>query len=161
MSSSSTMQYLFPNFLYSGLCDVNHLETRRVELSYIRWTNSVLLVKVSVYRVETWLGDGPYGHTYGGLLPMHAKHYGNRPEPQNDGILALQDGEVCGFGDRADLDWWFKGFKRMLYREGFNIARYVLPGNLVRYGSHQLVFDREDYLPVERYPVIRNGILKR
>jgi hypothetical protein len=92
---------------------------------------------------------------------MHAKHYGIRPEPSEDGILGLQNGEVCGFGDRADLDWWFKGFKYDLYRAGFNIARYVLPGNLIRYGNRQLVFERGDLFPVERYPVIRNGLIKR
>ena len=119
------------------------------------------LVKVSIYRVETWQGDGPYGSHHGGLLPMHAKHFGNRPEPLNDGILALKRGEVCGFGDRADLDWWFKGFKYDLYRAGFNIARYAVPGNLIRYGGRQLVFEREDYLPVERSPVIRNGLIKK
>lgn len=92
---------------------------------------------------------------------MHAKHFGNRPEPQDDGILARISGEVCGFGDRADLDWWFKGFKYDLYRAGFNIARYCVPEELIRYGKRQLVFERADYLPVERYPMIRNGILKR
>jgi hypothetical protein len=92
---------------------------------------------------------------------MHAAHYGNRPEPKDDGILVLQQGEVCGFGDRSDLDWWFKGFKYDLYRAGFNIARYVVPGELIRYGGRQLVFERGDLLPVERYPMIRNGLIKR
>lgn len=112
-------------------------------------------------RVETWKGAGPYGSSNGGLLHMHAEHYGNRPEPKDDGILVLQHGELCGFGDRGDLDWWFTGFKYDLYQQGFNIARYLVPGELIRYGGHQLVFERGDLLPVERFPIIRNGKLKR
>jgi hypothetical protein len=73
----------------------------------------------------------------------------------------MKNGEVCGFGSREDLDWWFQSYKRDLYRAGFNIARYAVPGNLIRYGGHQLVFERGDLLPVERFPMIRNGVLKR
>jgi hypothetical protein len=92
---------------------------------------------------------------------MHAAHYGSRPEPSDDGILVLQSGEVCGFGNRDDLDWWFAGYKYDLYRARFNIARYLVPGELIRYGGRQLVFERGDLLPVERYPMIRNGLIKR
>lgn len=69
--------------------------------------------------------------------------------------------EHCGFGSRADLDWWFQGYKRVLYRHGFNIAFYAVESDLVRYGRRQLMFERGDLLPHERFPMIRNGkILK-
>lgn len=73
----------------------------------------------------------------------------------------LQIGEVCGFGSREDLDYWFQGYKYDLYRARFNIARYLVPGELIRYGGRQLVFERGDLLPIERYPMIRRGKLKR
>ena len=134
----------------------------RVVFASTRFTNSVPGVKVSaVYRAETWKGAGPYGSEYRNLLPMHVKHYGVRPQPSEDGILALKGTEVCGFGNREDLDWWFAGYKYDLYRARFNVARYLVPGELIRYGGRQLVFERGDLLPIERYPMIRNGKLKR
>lgn len=73
----------------------------------------------------------------------------------------LLDTEVCGFGSREDLDWWFQGYKRLLYREGFNVARYAVAAHLIRYGGRQLVFERGDSVPAERFPMIRGGKVRR
>lgn len=69
----------------------------------------------------------------------------------------LLDTEVCGFGSREDLDWWFRGYKRILYRERFNVALYTVRPDLIRYGGHQLVFERGNLLPAERFPMLWNG----
>jgi len=55
------------------------------------------------------------------------------------------------------LDWWFQGYKRVLYRYKFNVAFYHVAPSLVRYGRSQLMFERGDLLPSERFPIIRNG----
>ena len=112
---------------------------------------------VSVYKVETWQGAGPYNAKYVTLERMHDAHERTRPKPSADGIPRLLSSEVCGFATREELDEWFRGFKRALYAEGFNIARYAVPSHLVRYGRTQLVFERKDLIPTSRFPMIRNG----
>jgi hypothetical protein len=116
---------------------------------------------VSVYKVETWQGAGPYDAKYITLERMHDAHAGTRPMPSDDGIPRLLSSEVCGFGSREDLDEWFKGFKRALYAEGFNIARYAVPSHLIRYGRTQLVFERKSLVPTTRLPIIRGGKVHR
>lgn len=116
---------------------------------------------VGVYRVENWKGAGPYDSNHLGLHAMHEDHSGNRPHPMDDGIAQPLKVEHCGFGAREDLDWWFQGYKRVLYRHRFNIAIYLISSELVRYGGRQLMFERGDALPVERLPIIRNGKVLR
>lgn len=113
--------------------------------------------KVGVYRVENWRGAGPYNEAHTGLRAMHDAHSGNRPHPCDDGIARPLTTEYCGFGSREDLDWWFQGYKRVLYQYSFNIAFYTVAANLVRYGHRQLMFERGDLLPSERFPIVRNG----
>lgn len=125
----------------------------RLEVS----TRYGLTMKVGVYRVENWQGAGPYNSALVGLRAMHESHGGNRPQPKDDGIALSLNVEHCGFGNRQDLDWWFQGFKRDLYRHKFNIAFYAVESELVRYGRRQLMFERGDLLPLERLPIIRNG----
>lgn len=90
---------------------------------------------------------------------MHEDHGLRHPKPQDDGIAAMRDWEVCGFGSRDDLDAWFAGYRRDLYAAGFNIAVYKVSPDLVRYGGHQLVFERGDLLPFDHLPLIRNGLI--
>lgn len=118
-------------------------------------------MKVGVYRVENWHGAGPYNSELLGLQNMHEKHSGTRPHPTDDGIVSPLKVEHCGFRNRGELDWWFEGHKRALYRHGFNIALYHVESALVRHGGRQLMFERGDLLPIERFPVIRNGLVKR
>lgn len=87
---------------------------------------------------------------------MHEDHGGNRPHPMDDGIAQPLTVEHCGFKDRGDLDWWFQGYKRVLYQYRFNIAIYLIASDLIRYGNKQLMFERGDSLPVERHPIVRN-----
>jgi hypothetical protein len=116
---------------------------------------------VGVYRVENWHGAGPYNESHTGLHAMHEAHTGNRPHPTDDGIACPLTTEHCGFSTRADLDWWFRGYKRVLHEYKFNIAFYLVKPQLIRYGHRQIMFERGDLLPVERYPIIRNGKVLR
>ena len=81
--------------------------------------------------------------------------------PWDDGIAQPLNVEHCGFGDREALDWWFQGYKRVLYQYRFNIAVYVIASDLIRYGHRQVMFERGDLLPDERLPIIRNGKVLR
>lgn len=117
-------------------------------------------MQVAVYRVENWQGAGPYNFKHTGLWGMHTAH-SNRPLPWDDGIAKPLTVEHCGFGDREELDWWFQGYKRVLYQHRFNIAVYLIASNLIRYGNRQVMFERGDSLPVERLPIIRNGKVLR
>lgn len=118
-------------------------------------------MKVLVHRVETWSGAGPYQDHYTELHKMHQEHTGTRPVPQRDGIHKIRGSEHCGFPDRESLDWWFTGYKRALEREDFNIALYLVACELIRYGKHQVVFERGDLLPVERLPIVRSGKVRQ
>lgn len=88
---------------------------------------------------------------------MHDEHKGNRPTPYGDGLPKLLKVEHCGFPDMETLEWWFRGHKRALTKAGFNVAVYLVPPRLIRYGEKQLLFERGDLVPVERLPLVRNG----
>jgi len=96
-----------------------------------------------------------------GLWDMHNAHSGCRPLPWDDGIACPLETEHCGFSTREQLDWWFRGYKRVLYEYKFNIAFYLVASQLIRYGHRQIMFERGDLLPVERYPIVRNGEVLR
>jgi hypothetical protein len=49
----------------------------------------------------------------------------------------------------------------VLYEYRFNIAFYLVAAELIRYGHRQIMFERGDLLPVERYPIVRNGEVLR
>ena len=92
---------------------------------------------------------------------MHQEHNGNRPKPSSDGVPRLLTSEYCGFATREELDWWFRSHKRTLYQEGFNIAVYLVPPELIRYGHRQLVFERGNLLPDYRLPIVRGMSLRK
>lgn len=92
---------------------------------------------------------------------MHTAHTGSRPLPWDDGLTDPLETEHCGFGTREELDWWFQGYKRVLYQYKFNIAFYLVASELIRYGHRQVIFERGDLYPHERFPIIRNGEVLR
>lgn len=119
---------------------------------------------ITVYRVESWRGAGPYQddlREHLGEMFSHHDSSGAHPRPINDGIHSLSTQEYCGFASMELLRGWFKGHKRALSRAGFNVAVYRVPPPLVRFGRRQLVFERGDRLPYEHLPIIKNGTIHK
>lgn len=122
------------------------------------------LSHITVYRVESWRGAGPYQDNYYSSLFEMRQHHAcsdEHPAPITDGIHAMLGHEYCGFASLELLRRWFKGHKRALSRAGFNVAVYRVPPPLVRFGRRQLVFERGDLLPYEHLPIIKNGTVHK
>lgn len=80
---------------------------------------------------------------------------GDHPGPQDDPQLGgIQPEEHCGFATLDQLDAWFDGYHESLAELGFEIAKYLVPMERVRFGKQQLVFTRGDLWPVERITLV-------
>jgi len=113
------------------------------------------MIKVSVFRVETADGSGPYGTDNPFIEHMNAVHGdAEHPSPEDDPLLdGIYPDEFCGFATLNDLEEWFAGYEDVLADAGFEISVYTVPLYSVRYGLQQAVFLRGDTLPVRSFPM--------
>lgn len=107
-------------------------------------------LKVSVFRVEDAVGQGPYSSTSSFLAAMNAMHGGaDHPSPQEDPLLSEPyPDENCCFATLDALEEWFSGFEDELAEAGYEISVYTVPRENVRYGISQALFRREDRYPI-------------
>jgi hypothetical protein len=114
-------------------------------------------MKVSMFRVESANGKGPYaGNTDNKeLAHMFAVHGDTEhPDPFDDPMLdGIYPDEVCGFPTLCALEEWFAGYDDPLAEAGYKIALYSVELQSVRYGNKQAVFLRGDKTPVRVMPM--------
>jgi hypothetical protein len=113
------------------------------------------MIKVSIFRVETPDGGGPYGAGNPYYDHMNAVHGdADHPSPEDDALLdGIYPDEYCGFATLTDLEEWFSGYEDVLADAGFEISVYTVPLSSVRYGLKQAVFLRSDNYPVRSFPM--------
>lgn len=109
-------------------------------------------MKVSVFRVEDAVGMGPYGSSSSIVSKLTAMYA--HPAPADDPMLGLiRPDEYCGFATLCALEEWFSGYEDDLADAGYEISVYTVPLANVRYGKQQLLFRREDYMPIRAIPM--------
>ncbi len=113
-------------------------------------------MKVSVFRVEDAVGQGPYSSTSPLLASMNAMHGGaDHPSPDEDPLLGEPyPDENCCFATLCDLEEWFAGYEDDLAEEGYEISVYTVPRENVRWGKQQALFRREDRYPIRTMPML-------
>jgi hypothetical protein len=115
-------------------------------------------MKVSMFRVESASGEGPYAGNEDDkeLAHMFAVHGdAEHPDPFDDPMLeGIYPDEVCGFPTLCALEEWFTGYDDLLADAGYKIAVYSVELQSVRYGFKQSVFVRKPgTLPVRIMPM--------
>lgn len=112
-------------------------------------------MKVSVFRVEDAVGDGPYVSTSPVIAAMNAMHGDvHHPAPKDDPLLGEPyPDENCGFATLCALEEWFAGYEDELADAGYEISVYTVKREQVRWGKQQLLFRREGALPVRTFPM--------
>jgi len=103
-------------------------------------------MKVSMFRVESADGKGPYADNEDNeeLAHMFAVHGdAEHSDPFDDPMLeGIYPDEVCGFPTICALEDWFAGYEDLLAALGYQIAVYSVELQQVRYGHKQAVFVR-------------------
>ena len=110
-------------------------------------------MKVSVFRVEDANGEGPYGDSSPVKDKLTALY--SHPAPADDPLLKLiRPDEFCGFATLCALEEWFSGYEDELADAGFEISVYSVMLDQVRYGKEQLLFRREDAMPIRTFTMM-------
>lgn len=114
-----------------------------------------MLLKVSVFRVEDAVGQGPYVSTSPVIAAMNAMHGdADHPSPVEDPMLGEPyPDENCGFATLCQLEEWFAGYEDDLAEAGYEISVYTVPISKVRYGKQQVLFRRDDSYPIRTVPM--------
>ena len=103
-------------------------------------------MNVPVYRVEhRKTGFGPYyitEHRCGAIARHLSSDLSNHPMPDEDGLGRVESCELCGFRSIAQMQLWFKGAFYDIKLFNRVIRRYLVPKEYVRYGRHQVVFNK-------------------
>lgn len=112
------------------------------------------MLKITMFRVETPDGEGPYmsalfdGAPYAAdILHMRRNHTDEAHHcPYDDPKLnyTIAKDEVCGFATLAALEEWFAGYEDPLYEYGYSIVAYTVPYTSCRFGTNQDVFLKKD-----------------
>lgn len=112
-------------------------------------------MKVSVFRVEDAVGEGPYASTSPLIAAMNAMHGDTaHPSPADDPLLTMPyPTENCCFATLCQLEEWFAGYEDDLADAGYEISVYTVPLDHVRYGKSQALFRRGDSYPVRTIPM--------
>jgi hypothetical protein len=105
---------------------------------------------VTVYRVETVDGDGPYWRgpgqaaIHGDLCFDYERAVRRVPTPYLDNLSGFNHEHSFGFKSREQLEAWFTRSERE-YLAGchFLVSVYEVDDDLVQYGNKQVVFDRK------------------
>lgn len=106
-------------------------------------------VYTTVYRMEHPIDNlGPYNSQFATeetseLLIEQSSD--TRPMAWRDGIdedYYTSDDIVFGFKSLTQLRTWFSDALNTLTTAGFRIVKYFVPKNAVKYGGHQVVFNR-------------------
>lgn len=113
-------------------------------------------MKVSVFRVEDAVGEGPYASTSPLIAAMNAMHGdAAHPSPAEDPLLGEPyPNENCCFATLCQLEEWFAGYEDDLAEAGYEISVYTVPLENVRFGISQALFRREDRYPVRTMPML-------
>lgn len=124
---------------------------------------------VTVYRVEHRITeDGPYvlrnGDTNWDTIPgLHRAHNGsvNHPGPYGDTTVGyvLDHNHSFGFGSRAQLDKWFKGFKKKLHKADYVIRVFEAPAISTTVSEFQAIFVKAESKLIETLPAKRGAKL--
>lgn len=113
-------------------------------------------MKVSVFRVEDNVGEGPYASTSPIIAAMNDMHGdAGHPSPVEDPMLGEPyPDENCCFATYCDLVDWFAGYEDDLADAGYEISVYTVPSSNVRYGLKQALFRREGRYPDRTMPML-------
>lgn len=124
---------------------------------------------VTVYRVEHRITeDGPYvfqnGDTnWDAVSGLHRAHNGStiHPGPYGDTVIGMQltHDHSFGFGSRAQLDAWFKGFKKKLHAADFVIRVFEAPAISTTISGFQAIFVKDESRLIETLPAKRGAKL--
>jgi hypothetical protein len=89
------------------------------------------------------------------IAQMNAMHGdAEHPAPEDDVQLKLiRPDESCGFATLCALEEWFAGYEDDLADAGYEISVYSVMLDQVRYGKKQLLFRREDSMPIRTFPM--------
>jgi len=99
---------------------------------------------VTIYRYEhPDTSSGPY---WTGWCPIreHNETTGH-PNPWDDCNIGIDEGEICGFKDKKQLVRWFNTQERReLKNNKYEIVKYRVPSEHIKYGNRQVVFKENE-----------------
>lgn len=106
-----------------------------------------------VYRVEKENGEGPYVNTHIPHVSSHtSRHFDTHPNPYMEGI-SFTDKDFCGFESVASLKAWFDTCNEPLHSAGYSMSIYSVSKRKVKFGTYQLVFQRDKAKLRKRIPL--------